>query len=188
MEGVIIIIYLTINIILIVLTFVAITLLIKYIGKKSTDEAIKIISDFVKKVYKALFTVEKGTQTVRYPVFIGWNDYEYRSDLIDDAFIKLEKIWNIVYYEIVITSQPNIVIYQFRVHDLVDKNMDKKRVLAKVRRITEEALTKHFHEQGVYIPADRFIAENLKQDILRIAIAVNDAGFEDIAKIRCQSH
>ena len=43
--------------------------------------------------------------------------------------------------------------------------MDKKRVLAKVRRITEEALTKHFHEQGVYIPADRFIAENLKQDI-----------------------
>lgn len=178
----------TAGLILIALAFVVITLLVKYIGKKSTDEAIVVTSNFAKKAYNALFTVEKGLQAVFYPVFIGWNGYEYRADIINDAFIKLERLWEVVYFETVITSNPNIIVYQFRIYNLFDENIPKKRLLAKVRRIAEEVLTKHFHEQGVYIPVDKFIATNLKQDILLIAIAVNDTGFEFIAKLRGQSH
>ena len=183
-----IILYLVIGGILIALTFVAITLAVKYFGKKTTDEAIKTTSDFTKKVYKAFCTTESGIQSVGYPVMIGCNGYEIRADLVNLAFEKLEKYWEVFYFHTIITKNPNVIIYQFRVYNLLKPNLSRTRLLADVKIIAEQALTKHLQELGIYIPVDKFIATTLRQDILSIAIAVNDTGFELIAKLRGQSH
>lgn len=173
-----------VGVILIVLAYTLITILVMLIGKKTKDEAIKTTVDFVKKTFKEFFSSENVAVNSNFPVSIGWNGYTIREDIVNNAFEKLEKYWEFVNFEFVITSNPNVLIYQFRVYNQIDKNLSKKNLLIKVRRTAEQALTKHFQSQNIFVSVDKFVAVALSQDILRVAFATNNEGFALVSQLR----
>ena len=126
-------------------------------------------------------------ESVDYPIYIGYNGVIIRADLVNNAFCKLERYFETVYFDCVYfenSTYPNIVVYQFRAYNQLNNDISKTRLLSLIQNVAEEVLTLHFREMGCYIPVDNFIAVSLSNDLLRIAIAKNPKGFAEIYQLR----
>ena len=133
--------------------------------------------------------IEKNsTNNVEFPVYIGWNGYGFRTDIIEQKFDKLQKHWDIVFFENVYNHLPDAIGYRFRIRYPKTPKMSKRHLEHLVMNISEEVLTHHFQEFGVYLPVDKFIAVRIHEDVLDIAIAKNTLGFARIENLRRQAN
>lgn len=121
---------------------------------------------------------------VCYPAAIGFNGYDFRPNIINKAFSKLEKYWSIAYFDTIRFPYPNIIVYQFRIAEPIYEDISVQRLRMLVQNVAEEALTKHMRNYNCYMPIDGFVAVHIREDMLGIAIAQNNYGFEVIAKLR----
>lgn len=164
----------------------------KSIYKCSTDEAIQHIIDFFQSTGRMIESFGKKSRHVfNYDVFIGWNGFVFRDDVINTAFEDLGKHWE-TYYFFRVSNEfpyPSMVTYEFKVYGLKSVHKSRIRLTSAVRNIAEKALTSHLHDIGIYsAPIDRFVAVNWKSDILSIHIARNETAFEYIDRLRAISH
>lgn len=155
-------------------------------NKKKQEHILKKIAAFVCELFNTPSVQQPQVQVP--PVVIGWNGYRLRPEVIEEAFQKLEKYWQVVYFENLLTPTPNLVHYRFRVYDFIPSEMSRRHLLSRVKTIAEKALTDHLHSLGIYMPVDDFIAVNLCSDLLVVAIATTQEGFSEIAKLRNQVH
>lgn len=169
-------------IVLLILIYFVILFFVKRQKRVSTEEANRILVESLKCIIKAFS--DNSVSEVSYPVFIGWNGYDFKPILINQAFDRLSKYWEICFFDTVFINHPNVVVYQFRVQVPIHKELKPRRLEYLAQAIAEEALTMHLRSWKCYVPVDKFIATSLKEDILKIAIAKNNSGFEDIAKLR----
>lgn len=119
---------------------------------------------------------------------IGWNGYCFRTDLVEEAFAELSKYWETQYFEGANANHPSVWIYQFRVYQQKNPELTQRRLTATVRNIAERALAKRLHNYGIFTPVDDFIAVNLSNDILKVAIAKDARAFPIICRLRRQNH
>lgn len=180
--GIVAIIFLTA--ILLAILYAIVILVTLFIKKSTVEEAKSCVDVFLHKTFLSNSSLEQTTPLDTYPVFIGFNGYIFRPDLIERAFHKLSKYWEFFYYENVYNQHPNIIVYQFRVYEPLHDDIKYRRLTALVQNVTEEALAKHMHEHGCFVPIDKFIAVRITGDILQIAIAKNNAGFQQINRMR----
>ena len=157
-------------------------LVVKWVNHVTVSEAIDIIFDQLDSVN------QKAIAIIEYDVFIGWNGYSFIYYIIEDKFKNFLKYWKIMYVMDVINTNTNYIIYIFKVDDLINPNIGRKHLLHRARSVSEQALTEHFHENGIFIPVDDFVAVIWQGDIVNVIIAKNKAGFEDIKRFRRQSH
>lgn len=166
-----------------VLIYVGAILILQHFFSKSKEDAKKIVDDCLTQII-SLFQDNRVPQTC-YDVLIGGNGIAIRDEIVNKYFDRLYAIYEDWYYETCGYNSPNTVFYQFRVFNLKLQNFEKKRVIYRVKEIAEKALIMHFHERGLYgLPVDNFVAVTLCNDILKVYIACNDAGFEEIQAIR----
>ena len=177
-----IIIGVTLSVILIFVVYCITILLVMASKKCNINKAIAIVSDFMKTIYRTLF--EKPKKKMEYPSCIGWNGIAVKPEDINRRFEKLEKYWKIVYYFDTDYKHPNLYLYKFRISMPINKDFRKTRLIGLVQKIAEKALAEYMQEWNCYVPVDKFIAVTIRGDILYIAIAKNDAGFEEIAQLR----
>lgn len=170
-------------VVLVVAILCLVVVAIMLIGKKNVQESVKILMNFFSSIYKALET-QTAQATPNYSVFIGYNGYTIRDDIVNEYFSALSNYWETVYYTNTKYISPNVVEYEFRAYFPTKFENSSRRLLASVKQVAEQALTRHFHSFGVSIPVDRFIAVKIHQDIVSVYIAVNDKGFSEIEKLR----
>ncbi|WP_075721960.1 hypothetical protein [Roseburia sp. 499] len=170
--------------IVIAILFALMVLIVMCIGKKSAQEATKIIVDFFASICKAFQTPDVQAPCITYDVFIGHNGYIIRDDIVNEYFAPLQNYWETFYYSDAKYASQNVVEYAFRAYFPTKFENSSRRLLASVKQIAEQALTRHFHSFGVSFPVDRFIAVKIHQDIVSVFIAVNDKGFSEIEKLR----
>ena len=171
--------------------FMFVVFLISVFCKQSIEKSVHILLNFISSVLNGLSSLDTQTiSPVLYPVFIGWNSISLRSDIVNSYFEKLGTYWDTYFFDQILNNDPNVVIYVFRIYDLKPTYTSRLRLLMSVRHIAEEALTRHFHNINFYNapPIDHFIAVNMRNDLLYIAFAKTDAGFEVIEKLRSASH
>lgn len=169
--------------VVVVAIFCLIVFIIMLAGRKSVQEAAKILTDFLSSIYKALETATVQTPA-NYNVFIGYNGYTYRDDIINEFFAPLQKYWETVYFAHASYISPNVVEYAFRAYFPIRYENAPRRLSMSVKQVAEQALTRHFHSVGISLPVDRFIAVQIQQDIVSVYIAVNDSGFQEIENLR----
>lgn len=180
--GILAIIFLVI--ILLVLLYAIAILVTKMVTKHSVEEAKSCVDVFLHKTFLSNSSLEQTLDIYTYPVFIGFNGYVFRADLIELLFHKLSKYWDFFYYENIYNHHPNIIVYQFRVYEPIHEDVKPRRLKALVQNVAEEVLANHMHENGCFVPIDNFVAVRITSDILQIAIAKNDAGFQQINSMR----
>lgn len=156
----------------------------KKFKKYSVEEAKSCVDVFLQKTFLNSSSIGQTVSMYTYPVFIGFNGYIFRPDLIERGFHKLSKYWDFFYFENIYNQHPNIIIYQFRVYEPIHDDIKTRRLTALVQNVAEEVLAHHMHENNCFVPIDKFIAIQLMNDILQIAIAKNNAGFQQIASMR----
>lgn len=168
---------------LLVMSYVGAILVVQQFLHKTKDEAKKAVDDFLTQII-SLFQ-ENRVPLNSYDVMIGGNGVAIRDEIVNRYFEKIYTLFDDWYYEMCGYNSPNVVCYQFRVFNPKLENFDKKRVVYRVKQIAERALTMHFHDRGIFgMPVDDFVAVTLCNDVLRVFIACNDAGFAEIEAIR----
>lgn len=169
---------------IIVTLYILCLVIVKYATGSDYANAKRIISNFSSKIFDS---THGNCNSVDYPIYIGYNGVIIRADLVNNAFCKLERYFETVYFDCVYfenSTYPNIVVYQFRAYNQLNNDISKTRLLSLIQNVAEEVLTLHFREMGCYIPVDNFIAVSLSNDLLRIAIAKNPKGFAEIYQLR----
>ena len=172
------------TIILLALLYAIAVLVTKMVTKHTVEEAKACVDVFLHKTFLSNSSLEQTATMYTYPVFIGFNGYIFRPDLIEHYFHKLSKYWDFYYYENIYNHHPNIIVYQFRVYEPLHEDIKIHRLRALVQNVAEEVLAHHMHENGCFVPIDNFVAVRITSDILQIAIAKNDAGFQQINSMR----
>lgn len=168
---------------LFVAVYVGAILVLQQFLHKTKDEAKEIVDKCITKFINML--QENKNVTVGYDVMIGGNGVAIRDEVVNNYFYKLYSLYSDWYYDLCYNVSCNVVCYQFRVFNCTQENFERKRIIYRVKQIAERALTMHFHERGLYgLPVDNFIAVTLCNDVLKVYIACNDAGFEEIQAIR----
>lgn len=147
----------------------------------------------LKKIVNAIrdyFKVESPQPQQEFPVYLAWNGYDFRPEWLNEVIsTQLEKYWETAFYDAVNLQNPNIVVYSFRVYNLINRDLRRSRLLTLTRIIGEKALKEHFQNLGYYnVTVDKFIATNLQADHLWIAIARNEQGFAEIDEYRKRIH
>ena len=140
-----------------------------------------MVSAAIQKVFVA---PDNTTTSVTYPVFIGFNGYDFKPLLVNQAFERLSRYWEIAFFDTVFLDHPDLITYQFRVQIPVHKDLKPLRLEYLAQAVAEEALALHMRSWNCYVPVDKFIATRVQGDILKIAIAKNATGFEIISKLR----
>ena len=173
----------------IIVTIVSIILVVKFVMKKSLSEA---MDDFISwlerlaKIWEESFP--KSAVTTNYPVYIGSNGYTVRDEVVNDSFGKLGKYFEIFFFICAYPYSDNVVIYEFKVYTPVNPNMSHRRLCYTAKQIAEGAVTEQLHNQGYHsFVIDRFIHVNLQSDTLRVYIATNNLGFDEIENLRKNS-
>ena len=126
-----------------------------------------------------------SSAVIQYPVQIGFNGETFRRDQIIRSFSKLEKLWAVFYLDNVFWHNSNIIVYRFRVYEPL-QNFSKRRYIMLTQNIAEAALSSRLHDFGCNVPLDNFVATNIREDVLCVAIASNTDGFSEILKLRQQ--
>ena len=122
---------------------------------------------------------------ISYDVFIGYNGAIFVDYIIDERFHNLKKYWKLVKFVNVLNFD-NYIVYKFKVHDSVNPCLSLRHMVRMAQSVGEEALITHFHENGIYISVDNFVATILQADVLNVIIAKNNAGFENIKQFRAK--
>lgn len=170
-------------VVLVIAILCLVVLAIMLIRKKSTQESVKILMNFFSSIYKALET-PPAQAPLNYNIFIGYNGYCIRDDIVNEYFSALSDYWETVYYTNTKYISPNVVEYEFRAYYPTKYEHSSRRLLASVKHVAEQALTRHFHNIGVSIPVDHFIAVKIHEDVVSVYIAVNEIGFQEIDVLR----
>lgn len=170
-------------VVLVIAILCLVVLAIMLIRKKSTQESVKILMNFFSSIYKALET-PPAQAPLNYNIFIGYNGYCIRDDIVNEYFASLHNYWETVYYSDMKYVSQNVVEYEFRAYYPTKYEHSSRRLLASVKQVAEQALTRHFHNIGVSIPVDHFIAVKIYEDVVSVYIAVNEIGFQEIAALR----
>lgn len=179
MNSIIVLLIMTITIPL--LLYVGSIVILRQFFHKTGEEAKKTVDDVLSKIISML--KQTPPNNVVYPVLIGSNGIGIVDSIIYSHFQKMNDYFENWYYETVSYPTSNVVCYEFRAFDCRIK--DKKLLLYRTRQLTEKALLFYWHDIGVYnLKPDNFVATRYCVDTLRIYIACNDAGFNEIQQIR----
>lgn len=170
--------------ILLLFGYLVTILCVKCAKKCSTETATNIVNTFLNSILNGIQSNSVSTNSYEYPIYIGYNGYAIRHDLVMKAFEKLARYWHIFYYDCFYANHPHLVVYQFRVYDPVHPDMTVGRLERLAQNVSEEALANHMREWNCFVPVDCFVTVRIRDDLLQIAIAKNEFGFESIAKMR----
>ena len=156
--------------------------IVKIVCKSTIEDAKRCVDKFINEIVASTKTESK----VAYPVLIGSNGFTIRDEIVNTLFSRLDNIYKNWYFERADYVSKNVICYTFRVYDCL-LNMDRKRLMSKLRVVDEAALSMHFHENGIYtLPADGFCAVRVVGDRMHVFYAINDSGLEEIQAIRQQ--
>lgn len=172
--------------IFIILIYLVMVFAVKITTKKSIDDSMKLVEMWGNRFFEWLDAWNKKSQAdIQFPVFLGANGYTIRDEVVNSAFEKLYKFWEIYFFTSAFPYSSNVVIYEFRVYNPTTFNTDNRRLRNNAKKVAEGALTEHLHNQGFYnFIIDNFIYVSLNADTLRVHIATTPMGFEEIAKLR----
>ena len=170
--------------------YLAVVFAVKSICKKSFNEANDIVSAKIDKFFEWLEKLSSQNQPqLNMPVFIGSNGYSIRDEIVNKSFGKLGKYFEIFFFTCAYPLTANVIIYEFKVYNPIHDFMDNRRLCGIAKQIAEGALTEHLHNQGYYnYIIDNFIFTTLQADTLRVHIATNPQGFNEIAEMRKSVH
>ena len=170
--------------------YLGVVFAVKSICKKSFDEASAIVSAKFDKFFKWLEKFSSQNQPIpSFPVFIGSNGYSIRDEIVNSAFAKLGKYFEIYFFVCAYPFTANVVIYEFKVYNPIYEGMDNRRLCGVAKQVAEGALMEHLHNQGYYnFVIDNFINTTIQADTLRVHIATTTQGFNEIAELRKSPH
>lgn len=153
------------------------------ISKKDANASTKDILKFFQNVLSALDTTPEQASSY-FNVLIGYNGHSVRGEIVEKYFEDLAKIYETIYFANCQWYTRNVVQYTFRAYQPLKFADSPQRLARTVKQVAEKALTQHFHRQGLAPLIDPFIAVIIQCDEVRVYIAANNVGFDEIAKLR----
>lgn len=163
-------------------------LMVQKIMRKSRSEAEALVNKKVEEIIS--FFSSQPPASPNFDVLIGANGVCIRDEIVNRYFEGFYKIWEDWFFSRCYPSASgNLFVYNFRVYNPLNANMSRLNILHKAKQVAEKALTRHFHDSGIYnVDVDNFIVVNQKADVLVVLIAQNEAGFSEIADLRRRLH
>lgn len=123
-----------------------------------------------------------------FDVFIGFNGFGFNFYEIEHIFEELHRYWDLYALLQVDNINPNYIVYVFKVFNIKNEHISRANLLYRVQNLAENALILHFREHNIVNSADGFVAVDIRANVLKIAIAKNCKGFNDIQRFQRHLH
>ncbi|MDB1921084.1 hypothetical protein PMY56_03620 [Clostridium tertium] len=149
------------------------------IGMKCTvEESSRAFRKLIKDVYMGLFKDNNSKPILR----LGTIDGVFNSEQIDLIFKNIVSLFEVCFFKCW-REKDLVTLYFFKAKNPLHAS-DTLDLLDLVRDIVEEQVSKILKLNGIYTNTDNYVATHYKNNILTIAVAKNEDGFNIIQKYR----
>lgn len=175
------IIYIFFIILLLFISAILITMLIK---QCSVKEATIMCKDFCKEVFTALFASPPAPEPV-YPTLVGYENGHFVPQFIDESFSKVCSNFAVCYcVDARIIADGSCVFYCFSIQRKPDCSLTDTDLAPLIQKEVEEVVTQNMRLFDCYLPAEPLTATELFPTILKVAFARNEAGLKKIEGLK----
>ena len=173
-------------VLIIVLIFIYIVVIHKFVTGKNFEESSRICRDTVFKIVKSVF---KGILTppekiTIYPISIGYIDNYLYPERVEHYFKDLREFYKVINFDASFPLNSNVNVYRFSCIGL-KQDIEEKDLITILHKISALALKKHFLDNGHGSPAITWV-QNLvavelnSSDMLSVYLARTNLGLADI--------